>query len=591
MSGIRADHKPVTEWLDLVESGAILLPNFQRGEVWTHHKVETLFDSIIRGRPVGCLLFLKVADPDNLLFEPHKIGGGAPDPNERCEYQLLDGQQRIVALWRALTDQHKERTFFVKTRLDDDDDPWIKSHKRPPAERAGRSWMGKPGECLRRGLIPLRLFRDRRITPDTQEWIREAVKSVTPGTGGGEHPSAWGEKARELEQEIIYKSESIRNFQIPYLTLPADTSRDTAIDVFIKTNTSSTQLTKFDITVGEVQSRAHRDLRAAVDLVKDAVPAADQYLPKESDVGDLVMKVACLWAGKVPSEPNYVHPDVMREAVESPDRISEGIRWALGVLDEESIWDEQRLPSKVPLRVLPALHRHLPKDGDGMTKARKVVRRYLWWAFLSDRYEATAATLLHADYKGLVAAVNDPRKESDIPIFDEDEVEYPWSPEDGAKLLVAPWPKGVSRLARALLAITLRKGAVDIATNERAKRGNIKNRHYHHLFPASCLRGAHHSPGEALAMNCLLTTSRTGRAQADASPIDHLRDRVGRDVKDTDIAARLRTHLVPYEDLVAVGKSSVGKNYQRFLESRARLFHEPLKQLKKGNDWPPRKGH
>lgn len=295
MSGIKADHKPIEEWIRLVEDGAILLPDFQRDEVWTHHKVETLFDSILKGRPVGCLLVLEVDDPGNLLFSPHKIGGGKPNPEEPCEYQLLDGQQRIVALWRALTDRHKERIFFVKTETENGEDSWIKSHKRPAESRRATSWMGKPKECMRRGLIPLRLFRARATTETEENWIDEAVKHFAMGDASGDSPEDLHKMARDLERKIRQQSEVIRNFQIPFLALPPDTSQEVAIDVFIRTNTSSTQLTKFDITVGEVRSKSGQDLRTALGLIEEQVPGLEHYLPKRSEVGDLAMKIACLW--------------------------------------------------------------------------------------------------------------------------------------------------------------------------------------------------------------------------------------------------------------------------------------------------------
>lgn len=69
-------------------------------------------------------------------------------------------------------------------------------------------------------------------------------------------------------------------------------------------------------------------------------------------------------------------------------------------------------------------------------------------------------------------------------------------------------------------------------------------------------------------MNCLPTTSKTGRARAGASPIDQPKDRVGADIGDADIAGRLRAHLAPHGRLVAVGKFNAGKNHPMFLGNR-----------------------
>ena len=35
----------------------LLIPDFQRGFVWDHERIETLFDSIFKGYPIGTFLF------------------------------------------------------------------------------------------------------------------------------------------------------------------------------------------------------------------------------------------------------------------------------------------------------------------------------------------------------------------------------------------------------------------------------------------------------------------------------------------------------------------------------------------------------
>lgn len=86
---------PLDEIVDMVASGHIRIPDFQRNFRWTHQDVVRLFDSIYRGYPVGTLLFWK---------QPAKAGSvefaGATweVPGYETANWVVDGQQRITSL-------------------------------------------------------------------------------------------------------------------------------------------------------------------------------------------------------------------------------------------------------------------------------------------------------------------------------------------------------------------------------------------------------------------------------------------------------------------------------------------------------------
>jgi uncharacterized protein with ParB-like and HNH nuclease domain len=86
-------------WLDRARSGQVLLPRFQRHEVWTHYEVAAILEAVVRGLPVGAALVLEVGDKEK--FESRMIQGISTPASERVTEHLLDGQQRITALFRA----------------------------------------------------------------------------------------------------------------------------------------------------------------------------------------------------------------------------------------------------------------------------------------------------------------------------------------------------------------------------------------------------------------------------------------------------------------------------------------------------------
>ena len=102
---------PITikEAIDHIHNNRYLLPAIQREFVWWPHQIERLFDSLMRGYPIGSFLFWRV-DPEtakNYSFyqfitnydqrKPHNLVHGAPSTVPGLK-TVLDGQQRLTAL-------------------------------------------------------------------------------------------------------------------------------------------------------------------------------------------------------------------------------------------------------------------------------------------------------------------------------------------------------------------------------------------------------------------------------------------------------------------------------------------------------------
>jgi hypothetical protein len=179
-----------------------------------------------------------------------------------------------------------------------------------------------------------------------------------------------------------------------------------------------------------------------------------------------------------------------------------------------------------------------------------------------------------------------------IPIFDEDE--YPLPTVE--TLQHARWPRYKDILGRGVLAVSLRAGGHDLADGAPASRESVRHREYHHLFPDSIITGedaALPSSKSYRALNCALITWRTNRTIAAREPITYLRDRMdgAGGLGEQVIRDRLRTHLVPYDEL-SVGWShitssearglAIRADYERFLEARARMLLGPALDLCNG---------
>lgn len=95
-----------------VEKKQFLLPTIQRGFVWETKKIETLFDSLMRGFPISSFLFWEVPDEDEHTFKFYDFVKDynfySEDPRSFAEFKkaphmaVLDGQQRITSFYIGL---------------------------------------------------------------------------------------------------------------------------------------------------------------------------------------------------------------------------------------------------------------------------------------------------------------------------------------------------------------------------------------------------------------------------------------------------------------------------------------------------------
>src|SRR3954467_5577154 len=93
----------VSQVLDLIDSGDIALPEFQRGYVWNRDQVRGLFSSLYRGYPVGSFMTW------NTKAEGAAARGG-PVAVDGTVKLLLDGQQRATTLYGVM--RGKAPKFF-----------------------------------------------------------------------------------------------------------------------------------------------------------------------------------------------------------------------------------------------------------------------------------------------------------------------------------------------------------------------------------------------------------------------------------------------------------------------------------------------
>ena len=571
--GMEAKNRRVPDWLARVRTGQLALPRFQRFESWSHNEVITLLDSVLRGRPVGAALVLVIGDKAPFISRTIE---GASEPTERTTEHLLDGQQRLTALWKVLNDVYDNRIYFAVLNPDSEDDSlvrsfsrWIRNGRRYPL------WADRPKEQWDRGLVPMRLLNPDIELAEIGDWCDEATDSER--------------ESRELERSVTRLQSTVREANLPYLELPVQTPADEAIDVFIKMNTSSVRLSAFDIVVAQLEAETGQSLHDLEGSLRSAVPDAERYV----QVPDMVLRVAALREDRPPTESSFMRLNLQR-LLKDWEAIERGVKGAIGFLDEEHIFDRDRLPTVAVIPVLASIWSQMPQALDAHGEARTLLRQYLWRSAFTDRYERAAGTAALQDYRGLRSHLVEGKTEALIPVLDE--TRFPIAEVE--ELERAPWPRLRNTLARGILAVSLRGGGTDFADGTPANRDSLSKREYHHLFPDTLLKtdGRLNETDINLALNCALVTWNTNRNISAKEPIAYLRERVQRaPLGEQQIRQRLNTHIIPFEEL-NVGKYSditdkderalkVQADYEQFIHSRARSVHRVVQKLCNGEEW------
>jgi hypothetical protein len=545
---MEARNRTLPDWLTRVRTRQIKLPRFQRFEAWTHTTVTGLLNTVLQGLPAGAVLVLEIGDVEPFAS---RVVVGAPEEGERVIEHLLDGQQRITALWRSLTDNYSDRSYYICVRADEETNAtafatsharWMKEGRRFPL------WLEEPVKLWEQRLIPVHLLRpDSAAENELTAWAMIA--------SGGD---------MNITLEIVKTANSLRGsfaqFNIPFLSLPATTPKETALNVFIQMNTSATPLSNYDIVVAQVEAVTGQSLHDLVADIRVAVPDVDSYI----DVSDLMLSVSALLQDKTPTKNSFLSQGFSDKLVETWESTKHGIRKAISFLSQEQIFDSKRLPTDVVLAPLAALWAIAPDRADAAGEARLILRKYLWRACFTERYERTSATRALADFRDLRDLIKGSASTAPA-LFNDSEYPLPAVEE----LINAGWPTKKDRLPRAIVALSLLQGAYDFADGSPITRESLHKREYHHLFPVASLR-SHGSDDSHIfrALNCALITDTTNRIIGAKYPETYLADRSdGSTLGHDEIDRRLKSHLIPVEYMAL-------DNYENFLEARAAMMHE-----------------
>lgn len=597
MPSSSARDRKVEEWFQKIRSGEIKLPRFQRPQAWDKNRVCSLLDTVTKNLPLGVTLLLNV---DEEKFVSRYLVS-APETGGRVTEHLLDGQQRLTALWRALNNNYEDVTYFLYlTKYDQNKGKetssesevwfttrWDKTGKRMPL------WADSPAECLSRGLIPMNLLRPGDISSEITAWLTAALASSEPLSDIDNYKNElymWMNNRAEIDKAISSYRETIAHFNLPFLALPSQTDKDTALQVFINMNTNSKPLSQYDIIRAEIEGVRGVSLDDYQNSLNKKHPNIHYYF----ELPYLILATSALMQDKLPNQRGMW--DMSKDAMVSNwESMESGLSKMAIFMENQGIYDQNRLPTNAVLSVIAALYKYIPENLDLRGRYEILLRKYLWSSFFTDRYENSAATHAYSDFIALKNIVINAKKEdgtayseNDVPVLNREL--YPLSTED--ELLRVGWPKRENIRARAIMSVFSKLGAHDFADGSVLSRQHLIDgrRHYHHVYPDDLLSGA--NVESYLALNCALITDKTNLNISNKDPMKYLMERYdwsSEEIVDT----RLKSHLIPIKELKSGGyeglteaerNNKIKTDFRAFLEKRAAYVVKAVERLVEGKE-------
>jgi hypothetical protein len=297
---------PVTEVLDRIHDRSYVLPAIQREFEWGPDQVRRLFDSLIRGYPIGSFLFWQVSPEVASKFRfydflndyherNHPYAPQVSIPAGQGVTAILDGQQRLTALNIGLYGSHAERQAR-KWATNPDAYPTKRLYLDITRQETGDEELGMA--------YGFRFLTDAEAQPSEGEvdrWFKVAdiLRLADSGPSMNREIQRRGLADHDDAFQTLYELyRSVRETPTINFYLERNEDPDKVLDIFVRVNSAGTPLSYSDLLMSMATNQwidldARQEVRSLLDnlngdqfnFTKDLVLKAGLVLIDVSDVG------------------------------------------------------------------------------------------------------------------------------------------------------------------------------------------------------------------------------------------------------------------------------------------------------------------
>jgi hypothetical protein len=448
--------------LSQIDSGSMLLPEFQRGYVWNRDQVRGLLRSLYLGYPVGGLL----------VWETETTAEDVRGTDEAVGNRtlLLDGQQRLTTLYGVVRGRppkffEGDKNTFLGLRFSVEDETF--EFYSPAKMKGDPTWIDVTKLFQEDGLKP---FIDEFNDPKYKERFPEYLKRLS-------------------ELSNIVK----REFHLEKI-VGKDKTTDVVVDIFNRVNSGGTKLSKGDLALAKVSAKAP-ELRNQMreDL---AVWEKNGF---DFNLDWFLRNINAVATGKA----LFVHLDDVSivDFKKSLDSTTKYVNVLLNLISSRLGLDHARV--LMGRFALPVLSLYLNEHSGKFPNKSEADKALYWYIHVGlwGRFAGSTESMLAQDYEilkksgldGLIKEIERVR---------------------GGNLVISPNDFKVntmgSRFYPLLYLLTRVGSAQDLLTGitlQKQLLGNLSSLQVHHIFPKKVLKDAGFRRGEinAVANFCFLT--------------------------------------------------------------------------------------
>ena len=534
-----------------IKSGKIQLPDFQRSWVWDDNHVKSLLASVSVSYPIGAVMLLETGNPD-VRFGPRLVEGLILDPEPEPEWLILDGQQRLTALYQSLfygkpvktKDVRKnaiERWYYlhIPTSLDpnaDQEDAIISI----PADKKIRNFRGEVVEDYSTvgfecegDMFPLPLVFD---FPALTAWSAVYTKN------GGDKFQNW----LKLGQTIIPR---FQGYQVPLIKLFKATPKEAVCQVFEKVNTGGVSLTVFELLTATYAADNYnlrddwdkRDKELRAERVLRNVKS-DDFLQAISLLASRKRRMQALDSGVESKKAPAItckRKDLLRLTLQDyktwADDVVKGFIKAARFMHIQRIFDARDLPYRTQLVPLAAIFTLMGDKAD-TDSIRSKIARWFWCGVFGELYGGAVETRFAKDLPELYAWINNGPEPATI-------VDANFAPNRLYSLRTRN-----SAAYKGIYALLIKDGGLDFRTGEEITLQMYFDDRIdiHHIFPQKYCRDNNIDPKKC---DCVINkagiaakTNRIIGGNAPSKYITKLKKSIG--IEDARMDEILRSHVI-----------------------------------------------
>ena len=412
---------PLKDLLRSCASGKIQLPDFQRSWVWEEPRISSLIASVSRGFPVGALMTLESKADGSTVFAKRPIEG-TPNGSQFAtpEQLLLDGQQRMTSLYQSCMRTEVVTTITPKRRLVK---RWfyIDILKALSEEEDRESAIFTVPEDRK---VKENFDKDVILDLSTRELefknLRFPLNQVFDWDSWQEDfGDYWIEQQDTSKRNLFkrFKNEVLENFKeynVPVISLGADTSHEAVCLVFEKVNTGGKALDAFELLTAMYAAQGHklRDDWLGTETkpgIKDRLSEYGKVAEQKSGVlsgvssTDFLQAIALLHTSELRrtamQDPTKNESDLpaVRAARQSllglplsaylkyKDVVEAGFRKAAKFLRQHGVYRVIDLPYQTQLVPMAAIYANIGERSEHASIQEKIAR-WFWCGIFGERY-------------------------------------------------------------------------------------------------------------------------------------------------------------------------------------------------------------